>query len=95
MLGEVFAYAEKRNGKAEPRYLKAEKHNENYIQDGNAAPKVIPLKAVRGFNSEPVFNCLHFNPPICSIHILQYDILYSHNHHYLHKQFALDCHHSK
>ena len=55
MLGEVFTYAEYRNRKAEPRNLKAEKHDQNHIQDGNSTSNIIPFEAVSGFDAEPIF----------------------------------------
>lgn len=60
MLGEVFAYTEKRDSKAKPRNLKAEEHNQNHVQDGDSATDIVPFEAVSGFDSEPIFNRLHF-----------------------------------
>lgn len=62
MLGEVFTYTEKRDSKAKPRDLKTEEHNEDNVQDSNSAADVVPLEAVSGFDTEPIFNRLHHNP---------------------------------
>ena len=64
MLGEVFTYAERRDGETEPRYLKTEEHNQNHVQDSNSAPNIVPFKTIGGFDTEPIFQRSHFYPQI-------------------------------
>ena len=59
MLREVFTYAEERNSKAEPRYLKAEEYYQDYIEDLNARAQIIPFKMILCFDAEEVLDVLH------------------------------------
>jgi hypothetical protein len=64
MLRKVFTYAEYRDRKTKPRDLETEYHNQYDIEDGNPAPQVIPLEAIRSFNAEEGFYFFHYISPI-------------------------------
>ena len=59
MLRKVFTYSEYRDRKTEPRYLESEKHYQYNVENGDAAPKIIPLEAVGSFDVEEGFYFFH------------------------------------
>ena len=61
VLGKVFTYSEDCDRETEPRYLESKKHYQYNVENGDAAPQVIPLEAVGSFDAEERFYFFHYS----------------------------------